>query len=143
MSGTVFPIHPAPAAPEAGIGGIDAVLSEIASLLDRLVAGGEPGAIDLRALPLAPIEHQLLREALGSGEVQAEVQAQGRTLIHETAYHGVWWVVHHDANDAIIAELIEVSLVPELLACRRVEARFAAGRLRASVALRRTPSNPS
>ncbi|RMD70021.1 MAG: hydrogenase expression/formation protein, partial [Gammaproteobacteria bacterium] len=62
---------------EGGYG--KALLSEIALLLERLIETGEVGVIDLRALPMGPLGYQTIKEALGEGEVKAEVRALGPT----------------------------------------------------------------
>lgn len=107
-----------------------AILREIEALLERLVAGGEAGAIDLRALPLAPADRELLASELGEGEVSASIQANGLSLVRETAYAGVWWVTHRDENDAVVAEFIEVCAIPEVLKSQQADMSNALARLR-------------
>lgn len=125
-----------------GIGGIDAVLNEIATLLEHLGATGQAGAIDVRSLPLAPAEYDSLRTLLGTGEVTAAIEAQGPTHIHETAFHGVWWVMHRGNDNNVVAELIEVTLLPEILKTHIADARVAASGLRTLIAARRPSSIP-
>lgn len=107
-----------------------AILREVEALLERLVAGGESGAIDLRALPLAPADMELLARELGEGEVSASIQANGLSVVRETAYAGIWWVTHHDENDAVVAEFIEVCAIPEVLKSQQVDMSHALARLR-------------
>ncbi|MBZ0104115.1 MAG: hydrogenase expression/formation protein [Sulfuricella denitrificans] len=91
------------------------LLHEIAALLDRLALTGEGGSVQLNGLPLQPGDYEALQEALGEGEVSAEIQALGPSLIRETALHGVWWATHRNALQEVVAESIEVTRCPALL----------------------------
>ena len=93
----------------------DSVLREIASLLDRLIATGEPGAIDLHSLPMTDADRDDLRDRLGEGEVHVELDVSGLSRIDETGISGVWWVRHEGAEGKLAAELIEVTQVPAIL----------------------------
>lgn len=124
-----------PTPPDRGLGGgVVAVLHEVAARLEALTQRGEPGSIDLATMPLAPADFDALRVALGEGEVAAEVDADGRSRVRETATHGVWWIAHRDADDNVLAEFIEITTVPAIL--RTAEADLTAGleRLRAHLA---------
>ena len=114
-------------------GGVVAILSELATLLERLVKGESPGAIDLRSLPMSPQDRIELLGALGEGEVQATLNAQGRSTIHETRLAGVWWLEHFDADGRLMAELIEVARVPAILSSASDEIAASARDLRAQV----------
>lgn len=98
-----------------GNGNARAVLREVENLLERLIGAGEAGSIDLGGLPLTPEDYDLLEEALGEGEVHAEVHSLGPTRIHETGIPGVWWVTHYNDDDEVMAEFIEVTYCPEIL----------------------------
>lgn len=100
-----------------------ALLGEIASHLRILLEQGESHAIDLRALPLLSGEREALLAALGNGEVNARVTALGEAEIRETAYPGVWRVEHRDERGEVVAQLIEVTLQPAMLATHPVDAR--------------------
>ena len=92
------------------------VLHEIHTLLERLLAEGEVGAIDLRAVPnLNPASLGLLERWLATGEVGAVVTSVGRTEVRETAYPGVWWQVYLNENGDIVTESIHVTEVPDIL----------------------------
>jgi hydrogenase-1 operon protein HyaF len=95
---------------------VRALLMEIARLVDGLARNGGDARVDLRSPPLAPRERAELEHALGRGAVSARVSAARRTDVRETHFPGVWWVTHHDERDAVVAELIEVCVVPEILA---------------------------
>lgn len=100
----------------AGLGGgVSAVLCELVALLERLAAEQQAAAIDLRSLPMSPQDRIELETALGHGEVQATVDADGRSTIRETRVAGVWWVQHRNTADELIAESLEVTRVPDFL----------------------------
>lgn len=100
---------------EMATGNVEPLLHEIRHALKRLASGGEGTTIDLRSLPLAPGEEERIEKTLGIGEVRAELDALGPTLIQETSYPGVWLITHKNADDAIVARFIEVTCIPELL----------------------------
>lgn len=104
-----------PVTTEVATGNVEPLLHEIRHALKRL-AGGEDGTtIDLKSLPLAPGEEERIEATLGTGEVRAEVDALGPTLIQETSYPGVWLITHKNADNAVVARFIEVTYIPELL----------------------------
>ena len=105
-------VESGPTAPTAQV---QAILSEIETLLRLLQESGEPGGIDLRSLPLFPGDYEALVEALGEGEVSATVRALGPTEVRETAVPGVWWTIHRNEGDEVVAELIEVTKCPDIL----------------------------
>ncbi len=96
-------------------GQAEAVLSEVADLLGRLLETGEEGSIDLRSLPLSPADRDWLDEKLGCGEVEIVLEAGGRSVLTETAYSGVWKVVHRDTEERVVSEFIEVAYVPAIV----------------------------
>ena len=125
----------APAADSQGLGaGVAAVAYEIAHLLERLVAHGECGAIDLRSLPMTIADRLRLQEFLGSGEVRAEISADGPSVVRETAIPGVWWSEHRNAHAELIAEVIEVCPVPEILVLSKEELATGSSSLRERIA---------
>ena len=94
---------------------VDAILHELAKMLENLVHQGETASIDIRSLPLSPHDHEELRNQLGTGEVRVNIQALGPSLIEETAISGIWWITHFNAHDEKVAELIEVTPLPEII----------------------------
>lgn len=104
---------------------MSAVLSELVALLERLALQQQASVIDLRSLPMSPQDRVALQAALGQGEVQATVDAGGRSTIRETAIAGLWWVEHRNGDGEMIAELLEVTQVPAILA--RAPDEIAAG----------------
>jgi len=102
--------------PEEGLtGNARPLLREIADLARALAETGQPGAVDLSALPLTPADKAWLKARLGSGQVHATLDAEGLSSLEETACPGVWWVTHRDARDRVMVEFIEVAFVPEIL----------------------------
>jgi len=97
------------------VGNIRALLSEIAASLEKLVKTGETGMIDLNSLPFAPGEYEQLRQALGQGEITAHIEAIGPSEIIETRYPGVWWVTHYNVEGDIVADILEVTMFPEII----------------------------
>jgi hydrogenase-1 operon protein HyaF len=122
----------APAVGGLGVA-MGAVLSELATLLDRLLDEQAPGTIDLRSLPMSPLDRAELLRVLGQGEVQATVNADGLSMLRETGVSGVWWVEHFDPRGGLIAELLEVTRVPQLLASASDEIAAGARALREQV----------
>ena len=91
------------------------LLNEIRHALERLLASGETTVIDLGALPMGPQDEAELLEALGTGEVDATINAGGPSSVRETAFHGVWQVTHRNELGETVARFVEVAFVPELL----------------------------
>ena len=56
-------------------GNVRPLLNEIVHALDRLLDDNEPTVIDLASLPFAPVELEELEDALGEGELTAELDA--------------------------------------------------------------------
>jgi hydrogenase-1 operon protein HyaF len=123
-------------------GGVAAILTELVTLLDRLIESQTPAAIDLRSLPMSPQDRVELKRALGEGEVRATVDAQGLSTVCETRISGVWWVEHRDPQGELAAELLEVTRVPEILASAPDDIAAGAQTLRRQIAtIVATPTN--
>lgn len=115
-------------------GGVTAILHEIAAMLERLAAGDEGGAIDLKSLPLGPGDYRRLQEALGEGEVDITLNIAGTSRIRETGVRGVWWVQHRDLYEDTVAELIEVTSIPAIVLAQPEDVASDFARLSASLA---------
>lgn len=111
-----------------------ALLHEIEAGLTALAQHDRATAIDLRRIPLTDGDLAALRDALGSGEVSATVDALGPTRIHETRFAGVWWVTHCNAEGAIVGELIEIARCPSLLPAGEEDLADGLSRLRTELA---------
>jgi hydrogenase-1 operon protein HyaF len=108
---------------------VDALLTEVAGLLHRLLEHGEAGSIDLRGLPLSARCVGTLKQRLGKGEVIVLLAAAGHSEIHETSFPGVWWTQHADEAGRVVATLIEVAVVPAIVCANVDDMRRALDRL--------------
>jgi HupH hydrogenase expression protein len=100
---------------EASSGNVEPLLHEIRHGLNRLLRDGATTCIDLRAIPLAPGEEELIVEALGRGEVRAEILAMGRSEVAETGFPGVWLITHLGESGGALGRFIEITRMPEIL----------------------------
>ncbi len=110
-----------------------ALLVELEGLLENLVQHGREGSIDLRSLPLSPRDLEYLREQLGHGEVDVEVNALGPSRIYETAIHGIWWVRHYNSNDEVMAEFLELTHCPDIIRAHPADVRDSIEVLRSKI----------
>lgn len=115
-------------------GNITPILHEIRHALSRLAECGEPTTIDLSSIPFAPGERDALLERLGEGEIEATLQALGQSRLYETAYPGVWVVIHRSPQDIELTAHIEVTRAPVLLTTPAEDIRDAAEALTADLA---------
>jgi hydrogenase-1 operon protein HyaF len=95
--------------------GVRALLTEISTMLSALITEEKTDSIDLRSLPLLPAEHAAIKTILGAGEITANFYSMGASTIYETALAGVWWVNHCNEDGDQIADIIEISRIPEIL----------------------------
>lgn len=112
-------------------GGVRALGYEIASRLETLHETGEPAAIDIKSLPMAPGEFESFQQMLGQGELDLVIELDGESRIRETAYAGVWWIQHKDPGGQVVSEHIEVNHVPEILQVQPDEMKQSVEALRA------------
>ena len=127
-----IPIRPAPS-PAANA---PALLREIAAALDALLLSGRRHCIDLGSLPLSTADRDLLREALGTGEIRMELVALGSSRIEETGVPGVWWVRHSSEDGILLTESLEICHVPEIVPADTTDIANGLQRLRQALALR-------
>ncbi|MGB5426027.1 MAG: hydrogenase expression/formation C-terminal domain-containing protein [Gammaproteobacteria bacterium] len=102
---------------------VQPLLHEIRHALARLLDDGGHTVIDLRSLPLAPGEEELLLDELGQGEVYARLHVLGPTEVVETRVAGVWVVVHFNNDNEVIGKTIEICDIPELLRSQQEDIR--------------------
>lgn len=117
--------------PEQATGMARAVLRELVDHLHTLLEGGERQVIDLKSLPLTRGDLKELEEALGKGEVTANVDAIGPTEVFETRYPGVWWVRYQNLEGTTVAEQLEVARIPAILETHPEDVRGSAKALQA------------
>ena len=108
---------------------VEAVIIEIQQQLSQYLSNGQGGIIDIHSLPLSDTDYQQLNDLLGKGEVHAVAQLAGETEIYETGYAGVWWLIHKNTDQQIIAEHIEVNHIPLILCSHRDDIKAARDRL--------------
>ena len=107
------------------------ILSEVEAGLASLLDRGTPHVIDLRRLPrMTEAAYNFVKEALGRGEASILVDTNARVEITETSFPGVWWATYHRPAGEIATEIIEITLVPRLLAVGKTEAAVGLNRLR-------------
>jgi hydrogenase-1 operon protein HyaF len=105
------------------------ILHEIRHALARLLESGEETVIDLRGLPLSDLDQDYLVAELGTGELECRLDALGRSVIQETAYHGVWLVTHYNAGERVIGRFVEVTHIPAILKSDPIDIRSDLDRL--------------
>lgn len=91
------------------------LLHEIRHALARLLEEGEPTVIDIQSIPMGPGDLRRLFDALGEGEVRAELESLGKTVIRESRYSGVWIIEHMNAAGGIASRFVEITWIPSLL----------------------------
>lgn len=100
---------------EISSGNIAPLLHEIRHALAALSTSGACNIIDLNGIPLAPGEQESILATLGEGEVRAELQSLGKSVVQETGFAGVWVVTHYDEQGDIKARFIEITRMPDIL----------------------------
>jgi len=110
------------------------ILHEIRHGLARLAETGERTLIDLNAMPFGPGGEARLLDLLGEGEVQADIDALGRSRVWETAVHGVWVIDHRNLEEQRLALHIEIARIPDILLTHPQDIEEAIGALDARIA---------
>lgn len=100
------------------------ILHEIRHALAKLVDTAESSIIDLRSIPLAPGEEDIIIDTLGCGEVHAKLNALGPSEIYETRFAGVWLITHYNEENSIIGRFIEITELPDILKSQREDMAF-------------------
>jgi hydrogenase-1 operon protein HyaF len=96
-------------------GNVRPLLAEIAHALSQLVDNGKSSTIDLLSLPLSTDDLKELEKRLGAGEIQISMNALGPSHLRETGIAGVWLIEHFNADDEIVARMIEIAPVPAIV----------------------------
>jgi hydrogenase-1 operon protein HyaF len=94
---------------------VQPILHEIRHALEELLSNGKTSIIDLRTIPLAPGEEEVILNTLGKGEVHARLDVLGPSEIYETRYSGVWLITHFNENDNVVSRFIEITELPDIL----------------------------
>lgn len=101
--------------PEPSLLTIKPLVHEIYYGLEKLLDSGEPSVIDLMSLPIGSTDEAMLKKVLDRGEVEAQLNAMGKSTFRETGIAGVWWVEHFNVEGELIGKFIEISEIPMLL----------------------------
>ena len=128
---------------ESATGNVEPLLHEIRHALARVADGQGGTTIDLRSLPLAPGEEERIERLLGTGEVRAELDALGPTVVQETSFAGVWMVTHRNAEREVVARFIEVTRMPEVLESQQEDIELAVSRLETELRNDGDTTNPA
>lgn len=118
---------------ELSSGNVAPLLHEIRHAVGRLLQEGASTVIDLKSIPLAPGEEDVILSTLGEGEIRVELTVFGTSEITETGFAGVWVVTHCDENGATKARFIEITRIPAILCSQSAD--IVAGLTRLSGAL--------
>ena len=118
------------------------ILHEIVTMHKTLISSGQSNSLDLHHEPLTLDDIAALKDLLGQGEVDANLNALGSTNIRETSISGVWWLTHFNQEGNIIGEFVEITTCPEMLKTFPVELEPALVRLQDKVSQFAHPSTP-
>jgi hydrogenase-1 operon protein HyaF len=110
-----------------------ALLQELQGMLEQLVHQGKHSSIDIRSLPMMPGDYEHLQQVLGEGEIFATIDSLGPSQVRETAIPGIWWVTHKNADDDVLTEFIEVTVLPDILKTQAEDLHDAPGILQAAL----------
>ena len=110
------------------------ILNEIRHALIQLLEKNEPTTIDLRTIPLAPLEEARIESTLGQGEINITLNALGKSTITETAIAGVWLTTHYSTENEILGKQIEITFFPSIIATTKSEIKEGAEMLRQHLA---------
>ena len=119
------------------------ILHEVRHGLQRLAESGERTLIDLNAMPFGPGDEERLFELLGTGEVEATINALGPTRVWETAVPGVWLIDHCNLEGQRLALHIEVASIPDILCTQPQDLRDAISMLDARIEACADDSTPT
>ena len=108
---------------------VQPILHEIRHALEELLSSGKTSIIDLRTIPLAPGEEEVILNTLGKGEVHARLDVLGPSEIYETRYSGVWLITHFNENDSVVSRFIEITELPDILKSQAEEMSIALQKL--------------
>ncbi|MBT3205548.1 MAG: hypothetical protein HOM14_20530 [Gammaproteobacteria bacterium] len=100
---------------EPTTGMVQAVLRELLEHVELLIKSGQQHVIDLTSLPLNDSDKRELKNLLGKGEVSITLSTLGDSKIFETGINGIWWIKHFNPNEQLLAELIEITTIPEII----------------------------
>lgn len=100
---------------------LQVLFKEIRQGIFTLLRTGQSHLIDIGNLPLVTEDYNQLRRVLGKGAVTAVIHALGQAKIKETKLSGVWWITHYNSNGDVIGELLEITVMPEIMETQYVD----------------------
>lgn len=118
------------------------ILHEIVAMHKTLSSSGQGTILDLRHEPLTLDDIAALKDLLGQGEVDANLNALGSTNIRETSISGVWWITHFNQEGNINGEYVEITTCPDMLKTFPEELDSALARLQDKVSQYAHASTP-
>jgi len=99
------------------------VLAEIRDHVGRYQPGCPGTAINIGRLPMNPADEDLINRALGDGPVHATCRGYGVSQAASTGCRNVWRVRHYNADDKLLANVIEIIDVPDIVAAPEEDIR--------------------
>jgi hydrogenase-1 operon protein HyaF len=64
------------------------------------------------------------------GEVEITLSVDGQSRVRETSFPGIWWVEHRSPENELLAELLEITNIPEIIVTENDEVARSARSLR-------------
>jgi len=124
-------------------GNLTPLVHEIRHALFQLIESGKESSIDLRRLPLSPQEEHQLETFLGYGEVKADIQALGDTVLIESRFSGVWLETHYNQTSDILGKYVHICICPQLIKAQHQDMSFSLSQLEIAVdALSKSNESP-
>jgi hydrogenase-1 operon protein HyaF len=111
MSTFVAPVMPEPEE-VLFMDGAREAMDWLGAALDEYEPGGEPVLADLSGLDEE--SREVVNQILGEGEVSIVCDGQVRARTQESVLAGVWRTLFFDADDRVVADLLEVAEIPKV-----------------------------
>ena len=99
------------------------VLAEVRDHAERYRPGCPGTAVNIGRLSMSPTDENLINRALGDGPVQATCRGYGISRAASTGCRNVWRVRHFNADERMLANVIEIVDVPEIVAAPEEDIR--------------------
>lgn len=107
-----------------------AVLTEVATAVQALLAGGEAKTLYLDKMGLSLEERQAIRDILGTGQVRTRLEGTAEPAEWlESGVSGVWYGVFYGQTGNPVLETLEICWFPTIAAAQPEDVRLSAQRL--------------